>query len=123
MAESGRRALALRQAEQAEQRAQQAAADLAAALARLDATKEEPDEPKRGSVIEFRVKFVSGAVTYTYVAYRAPSGAWYRTGSTDALNWATLLDFMYRDETAKERGVGFYLYSRKRAEWIGRVLS
>jgi hypothetical protein len=30
---------------------------------------------------------------------------------------------MYRDVTAKEHGVGFYLHKKKNAEWVGRVLS
>lgn len=123
MAESGRRALALRQAQQAEQRATQAAADLDAAIARLNATEDEPTEPKRGSIIEYRVQYGAGQITYTYVAYRAPTGGWYRTGQNEAMNWATLLDHMYRDITAKEHGVGFYLYKKKSAQWIGRVLS
>lgn len=120
VAKSGRRALALRQAQQAEQRATQAAADLDAAIARLNATEDEPSEPKRGAIIEYRVQFASGGITYTYVAYRAPTGAWYRTGENTALNWSTLLDHMYRDVTAKEKGVGFYLYKRKDAQWVGR---
>lgn len=123
MPESGRRALALRQAEQAERRAELAAADLEAALARLNATEDEPGEPPVGTIIEYRVQYSQGTTTYTYVTFRAPNGLWYRTGDTNALNWSTVLDHMYRDITAKKHGVGFYVHKKKHATWVGRVVS
>ena len=120
MAESTRRMAALAGVERAEQRARQAAVDLDTALVRLAGTENEPDQPKRNSIIKFTVQFSTNATVYTYVAYRAPTGDWYRTGDKTVYSWETLLDFMYRDITAKRLGVGFYLFSGKGGRWIGR---
>lgn len=120
MAESPRAKVARLHVEQAEQRAMQAAADLERATARLINIENEPGEPKRGSIIKFRSQFTDGGIAYTYVAFRAPNGQWYRTGSTDPLDWEGLTQFMYRDVTAKRLGLGFVLITGKEGRWIGR---
>ena len=120
MTTSGRRASALANLRQVERRAELVRSDLDAALARVEATESEPDQPKRNSIIKFQVQFTADAMVYTYVAYRAPSGDWYRTGDKAVYSWETMLDFMYRDVTSKKLGVGFYLFSGKGGRWIGR---
>lgn len=120
MTTSGRRAAALMNLRNAERRAEFVQADLDAALARLAATENEPDQPKRNSIVKFQVQFTENATVYTYVAYRAPTGDWYRTGDKESYTWERLLDFMYRDQTAKRLGVGFYVYTGKVGKWVGR---
>ena len=120
MTESTRRMAALTMVERAEQRARQAAVDLDAALVRLAGTENEPDQPRKNSVIKFQVQFSTTGDVYTYVAYRAPTGDWYRTGDKTVYTWETLLDFMYRDITSKRLGVGFFLFSGKSGHWVGR---
>lgn len=121
MADSVRRQAALAGLERAEQRARQAEADLANALIRLEGTQNEPDEPKKNSIIKFRVQFNPDGIVYSYVAYRAPNGQWYRTGNAEVYTWESLLDFMYRDVTSKRLGVGYYLFSSRGGKWVGRV--
>jgi hypothetical protein len=123
MIESTRRALARAEVERAEQRAVQAAADLENALARLAGTEDEPDEPKKHSIIKFQVQYANSTTTYTYVAYRAPTGKWYRTGSDEVMTWDEMVALMYRDVTAKQFGIGFYLYAGITGTWVGRSRS
>jgi hypothetical protein len=105
---------------QVERRAEIVQADIEAALARVLATENEPDEPRKHSIIKFQVQFQPTGQVYTYVAYRAPTGDWYRTGDKEVYDWEKLLDFMYRDITAKRLGVGFYVYKGKVGQWVGR---
>jgi hypothetical protein len=123
MAESRTARLVRMQMEQAEKRAQLAAEDLDRALRRFEALQAEPDEPDKGSIIRFDVKYPGTQTTYTYVALRAPNGGWYRTGSDGATDWDGLTALMYRDETAKQSGLGFYLYTGKTRRWVGREQS
>lgn len=120
MTTSGRRAAALISLRQAERRAELVQTDIESALARLSATENEPSEPKRNSIVKFQVQFAGDGDVYTYVAYRAPTGNWYRTGDKEVYTWEKLLDFMYRDQTAKRLGVGFYVYTGKVGKWVGR---
>lgn len=120
MTTSGRRESALRNLRLVEQRAILVQSDLDAAVSRVAATEQEPDEPRRNSIVKFQVQFRPGTEVYTYVAYRAPTGDWYRTGDQDKYTWEKLLDFMYRDITAKRLGVGFYVYKGKVGQWVGR---
>jgi len=121
MTTSGRRESALRNLRFHEQQAIRVQSDLDAAVARLAATENEPDEPRKHSIVKFQVQFrETDSQVYTYVAYHAPSGDWYRTGDDEKYTWEKLLDFMYRDITAKRLGVGFYVYKGRVGQWVGR---
>ena len=117
---SGRREAALQNLRNVERRAELIQSDLDAALARVEGTANEPDQPKKNSIVKFQVQFQKDGTTYTYVAYRAPTGEWYRTGDKDSYTWEQVLDFMYRDITTKRLGVRFYLYEGRVGKWVGR---
>jgi len=58
-----------------------------------------PDEPAIGTVIRFEKTFPGSDITYMYVAFRAPNGLWYVTGTkalarTDGVTYERLVEFM-----------------------------
>lgn len=111
---------ALWEVERAEQAAVLAQQRLEKALTRLNNTANEPDQPKRGSVIKFQVQFQETGTVYSYAALRAPNNGWYITGKADPMRWDELLDYMYRDVTTKRLGVGFQVWDGKGTRWVGR---
>lgn len=118
--ESDRERKARLSLESAEQAAELARSRLERAYNRMNNVANEPPQPKRGSMIKFHIQFQYDGPTYSYGAIRATDDKWYLTGKKDPLTWDSLLDFMYRDVTAKELGVGFMVWDGKTAHWAGR---
>jgi len=115
-----RRLQAEKDVEEAERLARSAADRLDRAVKRLDALDTEPEEPRRNAIIKFQVQYKSGETVYSYVANRAPTGDWYVTNRAGAMSWTEMVELMYRDVTAKRLGIGFLLFTKKGARWVGR---
>lgn len=120
MATNSRVIAAQRRLRAAELAAEHARQRLEDALVAAENAEKEPKEPKKGSVIKFQIQYRNDEQVYSFVAHRATNGFWYLTNREGQYTWPTLLDLMYRDVTAKQLGIQFFLFGDKGGKWIGR---